>query len=379
MTYPLRLSLLLLSAGLIAIGCKKDETAIRTYAAPKDVPAPPQVADAEQTPAIAPPADQPDQQPAAAPITWTVPAGWKQVTGGDAMRFATFDISADDPKAQLTVVPLGAEAAAVMPNVTRWAGQLKLPPVSEADLRKITQQTQVSGEQATIVDLTGSAETGTPPTRLLAAIVPHEDRTWFFTLKAAEPVVAAQKANFEKFIHSIEFPTGPTASNSPADDSAKIQHEFGPSDQRFKLAKWKVPEGWQEQPGSNAMRVTSYHIGSGADQAEVLVSRIPQQGIGSFTDNINRWRGQVGLGAMENEKDAGFQPIAIAGQPGLMLNLTGPKTAGDQPAKEMLVALTIRGADGWFFKLLGPASVVSRQQDAFKQYLESLQFEPESH
>jgi hypothetical protein len=377
-TYPLRLSLLLLSAGLIGIGCNRDETAIRTYSAPKDQPAP-QVASADESPTDTRLPDQPEQQPASAdPITWTVPDGWKPVTGGDPMRRATFAVSADDPKAELTVVELGGEASSLLPNLQRWAGQLKLPKVTEGDVPKFTQQTQVSGEQATIVDMTGSPASGNPPTRMLAAIIPHDGRTWFFTLKAPEPISAAQKTNFEKFVHSIQFPTGPTASSSSDEDSARAEHTFGPSDQRFKLAKWTTPAGWEEQPGSNAMRVTSFHIGSGAEQAEVIVSRIPQAGIGSLPDNINRWRGQVGLDPIEGGKDAGFHPIAIAGQPGLMLDFTGPK-AGDQPAKELLVALTIRGADGWFFKLLGPESVVARQQDAFKQFLGSLQFEPESH
>lgn len=378
MTYPLRLSLLVLSAGLIGIGCNRDETAIRTYSAPKDTPAP-QVASADQAPADAQTTDRPEQQqPGTTPITWTVPEGWKQAAGGNQMRFATFDVSPDDPKAQLTVVPLPMEAAAVLPNVNRWRGQLKLPQATEGELPKFTQQTQVSGEQATIVDMTGSAESGNPPTRLLAAIIPHDGRAWFFTLKAPEPVASAQKGNFEKFIHSIQFPTGPAASSSSPEDSAQANHGFGPADQRFKLARWTTPAGWQEQPGSNAMRVTSFHLGSGDQQAEVIVSRIPQDQIGSFTANINRWRGQVGLEPVASEKNAGFHPVSIGGQPGLLLDLTGPK-AGDQPAKELLVGLTIRGADGWFFKLLGPESVVAKQQDAFKQFLGSLQFEPESH
>jgi hypothetical protein len=378
-TYPLRLSLFLLSAGLIGIGCNRDETAIRTYSAPKDVPAP-QVASADQTPADAQAPDLPEQSsPDAAVIRWTVPDSWKQVPGENKMRYASFQVSAQDPKAELTVLQLPAEAGALLPNMQRWAGQLKIAgPISNNDITKLATKTQISGEEAIVIDLTGGPASGNPPTRLLAAIVPHQDSTWFFTLKAPEPLAAAQKANFETFIHSIQFPTGPTASAAPSEEAAPSDHGLGPMDQRFKLAKWTTPAGWTEQPGSNAMRVTSFHLGSGAQQAEVIVSRIPQEGIGSFTDNINRWRGQVGLGPVASEKNAGFHPTSIGGQPGLLLDLTGPN-AGDQPTKELLVALTIRGADGWFFKMLGPESVVSTQQDAFKQFLGSLQFEPESH
>lgn len=373
MTYPLRFGLLLLSVAALVVGCDKDETAIRTYSAPKDVPAP-QVASADQTPSESPSSDQTEAQPAT-PITWTVPEGWTKMPGSNQMRFATFAVSPEDPKALVTVVPLPPEAAAVFPNVKRWAGQLKLPEVAEADLPAYVQQTQVSGEQAALIDMTGSPETGNPPTRMLAAIVPHEDRAWFFTLKAPEPIVAGQKANFDKFIHSIQFPVTSAAAApdvKPADPSGPT------SDQAFKLVKWKAPDGWQEEPGANAMRVTSFRVGAAPVQAEVIVSHISQGQTGSFVDNINRWRGQVGLEPVAEQKVGDLKPIQMAGHEALFLILTGPPQ-GDQPARQILVAIDIEGRDFWFVKMLGPESLVSKQQDTFKQFLDSMKFEPEAH
>jgi hypothetical protein len=375
-TEPLRFGLLLLLTAAFGVGCDKDETAIRTYSAPKDVPAP-QVA-ADQTPASVSTSDQPEPG-ANLPITWTIPPGWKQVPGSNQMRFATFAVSPADPKAQVTVVPLPMEAAAVLPNVNRWAGQLKLPAVSQSDLTTYTRQTQVSGEQATLVDMTGSAESGDPPTRMLAAIVPHDDRAWFFTLKASEPLVAGQKAAFDQFIHSIQFPAGSAASaGPPSPDAAPSELPGKPSGETFKLAKWKAPQGWQEEPGANRMRVTSFKVGSGAEQAEVIVSHMGQGQTGSFVDNINRWRGQVGLEPILEQKVGDLKPIQMAGHEALFLALTGPSQS-DQPAKQILVAIDIEGRDFWFVKMLGPESLVSAQQDAFKQFLESMKFEPESH
>ena len=361
-THPLRLSVLLLSAFVIGIGCDRNESAIRTYTAPKD---------------------QPAAVEASGPIHWTVPEGWKQLPGSSEMRYATFDVSADQ-NAQLTVVPLPPEAAAVLPNINRWAGQLKLPSVSEADFSKYVQPTQVSGESATLVDMTGSAESGNPPTRLLAAIVPHEGRSWFFTLKAPEPVVAGQKQKFEQFVHSIQFPAGETAdaSTTPSPDAAPPDSAGPPAaadpsvGQSFKLAKWKTPEGWIEQPGSNAMRVTSFRVGSGADSAEVVVSKIAQGQTGSFVDNINRWRGQVGLEPVADQKPGDMQPITMAGHQALLLSLTGPRQS--DVARQILVAIDIEGRDFWFVKLLGAEKAVASQQDNFRQFLDSLQFEAES-
>jgi hypothetical protein len=373
----LRFGLFLVIGAAFGAGCNKDETAIRTYTAPKDIPAP-QVASAEQSPPDSP-TPEPSGPATAAPITWTIPGDWKQIPGSSAMRFATFAVSADDPKAQVTVVPLPSEAGAIVPNLTRWAGQLKLPAVTDSDVPIYARQTQVSGEQSTLVDMTGSAESGTPPTRLLAAIIPHEDRVWFLTLKAPEPIVAGQKANFERFVHSIQFPTGPVASAEPPSPIDKPPDIPGqPSGESFKLVSYKAPADWQEEPGANAMRVTSFRVGSGAEQAEVIVSRIGQGQTGSFVDNINRWRGQVGLEPVAEQKFGELKPITMAGHQALFLPLTGPSQA-DQPAKQILVAIDIEGKDFWFVKMLGPESVVSSQQAAFQQFLDSFKFEPESH
>ncbi|HSU69177.1 MAG TPA: hypothetical protein VLJ39_19995 [Tepidisphaeraceae bacterium] len=364
MNQPLRATLVFLSAAAILVGCHKDETAIRTYSAPKDTPAP-QVASADQTPSDTSDSPAPEPTPGQ-PILWTVPESWKQVPGGNQMRYATFRVSENDPKAELTVLRLPAEAAAVLPNVNRWAGQLKLPQVSQADLIKLVSQTQVSGEQAAMVDMTGSPDTGNPPTRLLAAIIPHEDSAWFFTLKAPAPVVADQKANFEKFLHSIQFPTGTSAS---ADSSEAAG---------YKLAKWKTPEGWVEQPGSNSMRVTSFRVGPEDQHTEVIVSKIPIGGFGSIPDNLNRWRGQVGLPPVDRPDPDTKQEINVAGHGAIMMAFKGP-AEGPTPARTALVAMDQEGREFWFIKMLGPDSVVSKQQDNFKQFLDSLQFEPESH
>lgn len=362
--------MLAVAAGFALVaGCNRsnDSETIQSYAAPKESQPPAAVASNEQAPA-----DQAGEtataQPAAAPIEWKVPTGWKQLPGSSEMRFASFQVG-PDPQAVVTVVPLPASARPLLPNLRRWAGQLHLPEIAEADVPKYSTQTQVSGEQADLVDITGPAEDGKEPARLLAAIVPHGDQAWFFKLSAPASVVAAQKSNFEQFIHSIQFPPGAAPSAGPAAPSS--------TGERFRLSQWKTPEGWQEQPGSNAMRVTSFRVGSGDQTAEVIVSRIPQGQSGSLVDNVNRWRGQVGLGAVASAKEAGFQFVPVAGHEGMFLSYTGAKT-GAAPAKQLLVAMTIQGTDDWYIKMLGPEPVVSAQVDAFKQFVSSLQFTPES-
>lgn len=365
MTHSLRINLLTTCAVCaLMVGCNKDSDSVRSYAAPKDSGAPAVASD--QQPAADQSGPNAGVQPDAAAIQWKVPAGWKQLPGSNEMRFASFQVS-DDPQAVVTVVPLPAAARPLLPNLKRWAGQLHLPEVGEADVSRYATQTQVSGEQADLVDMTGPAEGNKEPPRLLAAIVPHNDQTWFFKLSAPAPVVAAQKSNFEQFVHSVQFSAGPGPSG-PAEPAGG---------ERFRLSGWKTPDGWQEQPGSNAMRVTSFRVGSGEQSAEVIVSRIPQGRSGSLVDNVNRWRGQVGLAPVSSTKEAGLQFVQVAGHEGMFLAYTGPKSDAG-PSKQLLVAMTIQGGDDWYVKMLGPERVVSAQADAFKQFVSSLQFTPES-
>jgi hypothetical protein len=294
------------------------------------------------------------------------------------MRFATIDAGG----APLTITPLGAEAGKLLPNVVRWADQLGVQNVTESDLPKYAQATQVSGEQAQLIDITGAATNGQPAQRLLAAIIPHDDRVWFVKLTAPDNVAAAQKTNFDAFVHSLEFSTERSAGAQAAASSQSQAQQLpamppaaggaaGPAQGTFRLASWKAPEGWTEQPGANAMRVTSFRVGTGAETAEVIVSRIPQGGAGSFQDNINRWRGQAGLEPTTEQKPGEMQSVNVAGHQALFLTFNGPE-------KQLLVSMDVEGSEFWFVKLLGPKSVVAAQQDAFRQFLASMQFVPES-
>jgi hypothetical protein len=287
------------------------------------------------------------------------------------MRYATIDVA---PGAQLTITPLGAESGALLPNIARWAGQLGVQNVTEADLPRYTRATQVSGEQAQLVDITGPASPDKPANRLLAAIIPHEGKVWFIKFTAPDSVAAAQKANFDAFVHSVQF-----ATERPADSLAGAPPTQQPSTPpagehgmgTFRLASWKTPDDWTEQPGANAMRVTSFRVGAGPDNAEVIVSRIPHGNAGSFLDNINRWRGQVGLEPIAEQKPGDFKTVSVAGHEALLLSFTGPQ-------KQLTVALDVEGGDYWFVKMLGPSNVVAARQDAFRQFLASMQFAPET-
>ncbi len=64
----------------------------------------------------------------------------------------------------------------------------------------------MTGGKATLVDLNGtSARTG-QKTRLIGAIVPKAQQTWFFKMMGDEQLTAREKEALIKFVQSVRYP-----------------------------------------------------------------------------------------------------------------------------------------------------------------------------
>jgi hypothetical protein len=107
--------------------------------------------------------------------------------------------------------------------------------------------------------------------RMMGAILPAEDRTWYF--KITGPVAAMDK-NAEAltaFFQTIRVPAG------------------------AEKPQWKTPEGWNEQPGTG-MRAATLMVPSDDKPLELSVIALPTSGApGELLSNVNRWRGQMKL------------------------------------------------------------------------------------
>jgi hypothetical protein len=103
-----------------------------------------------------------------------------------------------------------------------------------------------------------------PKVRLLGAIVPHEQDTWFFKVVGKLDAVAPLKRPFEDFVRSIYF--------SQTGD-----------------AEWKLPEGWERLPDS-AGRFATLRPGSKDGGLELTVHRFGnEEQARSKTANVARW------------------------------------------------------------------------------------------
>ncbi len=131
---------------------------------------------------------------------WTVPENWKQ-EAPKQMQEARFSAPGpDNTEAEVSFAVLGGTGGGVLANVNRWRRQLGMEPVDQAGLGKITAALDVPAGIATLVDMTAEAK----QTRIVAAIVPRGNATWFFRLSGPSSAVETQKAAFVKFVKSAQ-------------------------------------------------------------------------------------------------------------------------------------------------------------------------------
>jgi hypothetical protein len=135
--------------------------------------------------------------------------------------------------------------------------------------------------------------------------------------------------------------------------------------------KFKAPSEWQEVPPGE-MRAASFRV-SGKTGKSADVSVIPLPGLaGGDLDNVNRWRGQVGLkGVTEEEMAKLAEAIEIAGQPAKLYDQAG-ENAGSGDKTRILAAITRRDGVAWFFKMTGDDELVAQQKPAFVGFLKTV-------
>lgn len=132
---------------------------------------------------------------------------------------------------------------------------------------------------------------------------------------------------------------------------------------------FRAPKGWDEQK-PRPIVTASFVIKDGERKAEVTVIAAG----GSLFANVNRWHGQLGLQSLTTHevRDA-LKPLKVDGRDAHLFDVTGP----DEPDKEAqrIRVVIVPGAEQlWFFKMMGPASLVKKQSKAFDEFIDSVRF-----
>ncbi|WP_243316199.1 hypothetical protein [Geothrix paludis] len=134
--------------------------------------------------------------------------------------------------------------------------------------------------------------------------------------------------------------------------------------------KWSLPQGWSEVPGEGMRFATFKSPVAGKNEATVVV--LPGAAGGELA-NVNRWRGQIGLGPIDEAALAAARKV-VKTKAGA-LNVYDFTSEGQ--TKSRMVAGLISTPDGntWFLKLTGDADPVAKAKPDFMRILESLRLD----
>jgi hypothetical protein len=353
---------ILLAAGtlvLAASGCNKSKEEIKVYRLAK---APLESPPAEENLALpgndgSAMAPAGDVAPPFAPSAAT-PPNWEPQPPSQMRQASFLRHGENGAVADISLVMLGGAAGNVLDNVNRWLSQLKQPPVSEEQLAGLVQHLPTARGDISVVDLKGTPENGdaSKDGRIIAAMIAQEGKTSFFKMRGNAALVGMEKDNFLKWVSAV---CG-TGSAREASDPAP------PSNSEAPQIKWDAPEGWNTAAPS-AMRYASFTAAAeNGETADISIVTFPGDG-GSDTDNINRWRQQIGLPPLEAGHPASVVPMKIGQDTFSTLDMNGTKS-------RVVTAWVRRDGRTWFFKLTGPDKVVEKEKPRFVKFLQSVRF-----
>ena len=133
---------------------------------------------------------------------------------------------------------------------------------------------------------------------------------------------------------------------------------------------WTVPAHWQDQaPG--VMQAARFSVTSDAGKAEITVSELPGDGGGKWA-NVNRWRGQMGLPAVDEPGLAALLiPMKVADAEAYAVELVAETTG-----RRMIATGIARNGQTWFYKLMGDDAAVASEKGAFLEFVRTARYIP---
>lgn len=139
---------------------------------------------------------------------------------------------------------------------------------------------------------------------------------------------------------------------------------------------WTTPEGWQET-GGGGMRVVGFKV-AGDPTAECTVIVLGGTG-GGLAANVNRWRKQMGLDALDAQAVSALPRKPVLGKQGVFVDFLG--TYGGMGSRKplegarMLGIVHDLGGQTLFVKLTGPAAVIDAERARFDAFAASLKMQ----
>jgi hypothetical protein len=136
--------------------------------------------------------------------------------------------------------------------------------------------------------------------------------------------------------------------------------------------KFKPPSNWSEStPGP--MILKSYVASNSGKNAKVTISFLGGTGGGIFA-NIGRWRGQLGLPPIDDDKAASLmQSLETDGGKATLVDFSGTDAKTGEAAR-LIAVIVPHGDNTWFYKLMGDGNVVEVEKPAFVKFVQAVHY-----
>lgn len=150
----------------------------------------------------------------------------------------------------------------------------------------------------------------------------------------------------------------------PKEDAPRVGAPAAPAGEQGLF--WTTPKGWTEA-GASGMRKATLTPPAKWGKAEATVVAFPGDAGGELA-NVNRWRQQIGLSAVE-EKDLAILRDRVAAPAG---PVSVYRFSSKDDKTRVVAGAVFSGGMTWFFKLSGETAAVVKAENAFARLLESL-------
>lgn len=163
-----------------------------------------------------------------------------------------------------------------------------------------------------------------------------------------------------------------SAPSFPANEAA-IAPSSVPDGPRAGGFTWRAPEGWTQGPPRPLREVT--FLAGERGEVECYVSVLGGDG-GGVRSNLDRWRAQMGQGALSAQELADLEHVPALGVRAALIEIGGDYRGmgGEQVAQGALLgAVAMLEGRTVFVKLVGPAPLVAAERERFRAFVGSLE------
>ena len=269
----------------------------------------------------------------------------------------------------MSVIPGGGE---LVGNLNRWRNQLGHGPLTTPQVEALPKVTFL-GRATPLLEVAGSYRgpgdaAPRPGSKLLAVCLAAPQVSITAKMIGPAALVDQHRGGFEQVVQTLALSDhAHQTMQQRGDQQAPRQDNAPPPSAKQSPLAWTEPEHWQRARDRFRREVT-FTIG----EAECWISLLGSDG-GGLRANVDRWRGQMGLGPLGAGEQPTLDTFDMLGQRAQMIEIEG---GGKQAGRSMLAAFGPFGRDTVFIKLIGPAEVVDAERAAFDAFCRSLRRAP---